>query len=209
MLPCIDTNFVLKNTSSFGANIYSCMAVNVVFVVPTILLNASLIIAIFASQERREPCQILVINLAITDLGAGLISMPNLIAEFWFVANGKDPCFFAKVTLPIGYIFGLVSIFCIAALAIERYMYVFKPYFHSLRLTTSASIFVVVGTWLLSTLLMSAYLFSKIAQIWHGVSVAIAISSSVVIIYCYSKILLRSRTIRRQIRTEAARLGQP
>eukprot|EP00795_Rhopilema_esculentum_P016256 gene16256-7638_t len=197
----------LSNISSYKANCIACATFSIVFSVPTVLLNVALIIAILKSSERKEPYQMLVQNLAFTDLLTGVIAMPNNSAVFIYVASSKTPCSFAVVTFAIQYFLGVVSLVIVTIIALERYVFVFKPYMHSSLLTSRAMAVISILVWLIAIAFLFVSRVIKNIKLLLAMRVCIGCVLSALIILCYTKILLRARKVRRQIEAEAERFG--
>ena len=206
-LICNGLGLAITNKSSYIANNYACAAFNLTFAIPTILLNVALIFAVLKSDERKEPCQILILNLAFTDVSTGIFSMPSQFTEFFYVANLKDPCSFADITMALRYFLGIASFFTITAIAMERYIFVFNPYLHTNRLTTRLLAVVVMAIWLLSTAIVVVFFFVGYSMTLYVINIFFGLLSFAVIIFCYSKIFIRARSIRRKIEAEAERYG--
>ena len=197
----------LSNTSSYKANCIACATFSLVFSVPTALLNVTLIIIILKSSERKEPYQMLVQNLAFTDLLTGVISMPNNFAVFIYIASSKAPCFFAVVTMVLQYFLGSVSLIIVTTIALERYVFVFKPYMHSTLLTSRVMAVISILVWLIPIADLFVSRVIKNIKLLFAMHVCIGCVLSALIILCYTKILLRARKVRRQIEAEAERFG--
>ena len=205
---CCGCSFALQNTTSLKASNYTCAIFNIVLAIPTSLLNFALIIAIHKSNEEKQPCQIMVLNLALTDFSAGIFGMPSIFFRFLHVALQIDSCNITYISLILVSILGHVSLQAIVAIAIERYMYVFKPFMHSTRLTPKLTYFIVSCEWLYSIALVTSYRLIKDAKLTNTIKAIVLIYTSIIIVYCYTKIFLRSWGVRQQIQTEAARFGQ-
>ena len=207
-LPCSQYGIKTWNISTFKTNSQACAFINAVLALPTTLLNLFVIAAILVSNLKREPCYKLLLNLAFTDLLAGLVTMPNLFVVFSYVAQLKDPCNFAFITVPLGYILSYASFLTIVLIARERYINIFRPYLQSTTINSKTIKYSVSSLWLLSVS------FVILPVITNGFAVLNLLTFSVVILgtllntYCYLRILLQARKVRRQIESVAARFGQ-
>lgn len=98
---------------------------NVPFCITATLVNYLVIVSIWRSQTLRTPSNILLIGLAMSDMGVGLIVQPFYIAYLLlFVKNGAglSTCV-PTVTISIfGSIFGFVSFGTVVTISIERYI---------------------------------------------------------------------------------------
>eukprot|EP00795_Rhopilema_esculentum_P016617 gene16617-8046_t len=198
----------VRNASSYVASSYACAASNISLVIPTILMNLSVIMAVVKLHGEMEPYEILIANLALTDLLAGLFSMPSLFVESLYVANLKDPCDFAKLTVTASIALGQVSFFLITAIAIERHIKVFSPFFYNSKITSRLLAKLVICMWFASIAIVTTNFVADNVYVAFGTGFVTCIFGSVVISFCYSKILLRARRIRRQTEAEGIRFGQ-
>eukprot|EP00795_Rhopilema_esculentum_P017741 gene17741-9409_t len=209
MLPCEMNGLEISNTSSYIASAYACAVLNIPLAMLTTSVNACLIAALLKSNERGETHLLLILNLAITDLVTGLFTMPSNFVEYLYIAMLKDPCYFADVTIVIKHVIGWVSFHIVAALAVERYIYIFHPYFYNARLTSRSWIWsVVCCIWLLSILAVAPGYLSFHKRLLFASSIIFGTPSSIIIIFSHAKIFVRAQRIRRQIKTEAERFRQ-
>ena len=203
---CNDFGEKLLNTASYIENIQVCAGSTLALAIPTTLLNLALIIVILSSNERTEPCQMLVLNLAFTDFAAGLYCMPALFVRYFFIATLKNPCLFDNKLFEAGFVFAFASLFLVTAISIERYIHIFNPY--NSYVTSRATAIGIVCIWVLSIVWLTTYWWIKLQFLWRWVNSFIFVASAAVIVFCYIKILVRARKIRRQVQTEAERYGQ-
>ena len=209
MLPCELHGLEISNTSSYIASTHACAVLSIPLAMLTISFNACLIAAVLKSNEWGETHLVLILNLAITDLVAGLFTMPSNFAEYLYIAMLKDPCYFANVTIVTKHIFGFASLLIVAALAVERYIYIFYPYFYNARLTSRSLIWsVVCCIWLLSTFVIAPAYLTRHKNLVFASSLAFGIPLALIIIFSYAKIFFRAQRIQRQIKTEAERFRQ-
>ena len=207
MFTCTQYDLVFTNSTAFEASNISCSWANISLAFPTTILNLSLMIALTTSRDRKKPCNVLLLNLAITDLLTGLISMPGFFVIFRYMAEGKPPCVFANIILPFVMLTSVESLLTVTCIAIERYISIFHPFFHISKLS-SRNVTLCIGiSWLFS--------IAGVAPLFAGVSsTKLFISNGTVVIigmtlnlYCYSRLLLWAWKVRRQIKNEGARFG--
>eukprot|EP00795_Rhopilema_esculentum_P017740 gene17740-9408_t len=203
--PCSGVSLELTDASSYILNSYACAIFNLVLAVPTTLLNTSFIVAVLKSSDRAEPHQILMLNLAITDLLTGIVSMPSQFILFLHHAHLKDTCSYAGFAQTFSYFLGIVSLLTLTAVATERYVFIFNPHLHNAKLTSCFLIVIVIGTWMASIAVSILFLFSGVK---NAITACIGVLASGVIFFCYTRIMIRARRIRRQIAAEAERFGQ-
>ena len=174
---------------------------------PTTVLNLLLIIALASSRDRTKPCNILLLNLAVTDLLTGLITMPLFFTVFRFIAESKGSCFLIKILTPFSMLLGYESLTTVALVALERYISIFHPFFHTAKFT-SRNITACLGTsWTVSMLLVVPLLFGIRSTNLNWCYVVFAFLTISPTIFCYFRILMRARKVRVQIRVEEGRFG--
>ena len=208
VLSCWDFVLVPRNISSYIASSYACGVSSIVLSIPTTILNLTYIVAVLKSNERTEPCQILLLNLAFTDLFTGIFSLPSHFIEAVYAATLKSPCSFANVTTCLKMILGLVSFITITIIAVERYTCIFYPYIHNARVTSFFLSILVTGVWFVSTAVYIAFYFFTTSKVFFLTNLVFCVFASIVIVFSYVKILLRARGIRQEIEANLQRFGQ-
>ena len=207
-LICDQYDLLQNNNSSFEAINYSCAWTNILLTCPTTVLNLSLIVALASSRERNKPCTILLLNLAITDMLAGLVNMPLYYLVFRYIAENRDPCFYAKIVVPFSLAVSSASFLTVTLIAIERYVKIFYPFYHVTKLTLRFVTVCVAMLWTVAVLTVTPF-FAGVSSVKVNVFVALEAMIGIVLnLYCYFRILLHARKVRLQIRNEAARFGQ-
>lgn len=207
-LTCSHYGIVLKDENVFKSINLTCSWLNILLAFPTTLINISLVIALLTSTDRAKPCQILLLNLAITDFLAGSLNMPVQFVVFRFVSQNKDPCEFAEITTPFGYTLGIASFITVTMIAIERYINVFHPFFHLSKLTSQRTIICTVFLWVVSVIVVIPSATTAQDKFLHAFSVFLIVAGTSLNVFTYVRILLRARKVRLQIQHEAARFGQ-
>ena len=204
---CSQYNLFLMNSSTSKTSNYSCSWTNITLAFPTTILNLSLIIALASSRFRTKPCNILLMNLAITDLIVGSMNMPLFFVFFRNVAEGKDPCSYLLVLLLLISSVGYESFLIVTMIAVERYISIFHPFFHSSKLS-SRNVTICIGiSWTISFLIVIPLLVGVNSNMLFGCLGGTAIIVIMLNLYCYLRMLLQARRVRLQIQTEAARFG--
>ena len=115
----------------------------------------SLICLTVLGQSKRKPCEYFILNLAITDLAASIISVPLDIAE---KLAGYFPfgTFLCKIVYPLQTIIMTVSVATLLAMSLERHRAIIHPL--KPRVQTQMTVFVIVLFWIVSVLLISPYI---------------------------------------------------
>ena len=207
-LTCSHYGIVLKDDSTYKTVNQTCSWLNLILAFPTTIANVSLIIALLMSSDRARPCQLLILNLAATDLLAGFANMPIQFVVFRFISQQRDPCNFANITTPFGYILGIVSFITVTSIAVERYVNVFHPFFHLSKLNSRNTGISVCILWLfgISAVMPSTVLSSS--TFLNALSTFLVVVGTSINVFTYMRVLLRARKVRLQIQSEAVRFGQ-
>lgn len=99
--------------------------VNVPFCITATLANLLVVVSILRSHTLRTPANMLLIGLALSDLGIGLIEQPVYIAFLLvFAKNGpvSSSCIISIAVTIFGSIFSCVSFGTVVAISVERYI---------------------------------------------------------------------------------------
>ena len=207
-LGCLQTNLYLVNSTTHRAINASCSWTNILLAFPTTVMNLLLLTALATSRDKRRPCNILLLNLAITDVLTGLINMPGYFLVFRFMADGKDSCNYAKIILPISFGLNCASFTITTLIAIERYIKVFRPFLHSAHMTLRNVTVFIATTWIVSISFGIALVAGVSSSKRNAVLGTLIIIGLALNLFCYVRILWRARKIRLQIESEVARFGQ-
>ena len=169
--------------------------------------NALVLVSFWRTPSLLTPANVLLISLAVTDLGTGLITAP-----LFFVSNiGKliqDEALFCKVT-PVYILAGTclsgISLLTMAAISVERYT-ALRIHLRYNELVTMRRVCVVtVGMWLAVISVAVAAIASTI-RVMHVASVILIPLFLAATAFCYIKI---HRVVRRhQAQISAQKPGQ-
>ena len=195
--------------TSFRMSSRACSVVSASLVLPTIFFNASMVLVLLSKRHRWKPCETFLLNLAITDVLAGLFNFSSNSFVFHFISQSKDPCRFANITIPIGYVLGMVSFLTLVAIALERYMSIFHPFVADIRLRMSSVILASILIWLLAASVVIANVLLSQGDILRVGIFFIGLPGTLINAFCYLRILWFARKIRQEIAATAARYEGP
>ena len=122
---------------------------------PTILLNASIILAIIKRKELQKPSNIFLSSMAVTDLLIGVIVMPiSATTDFFKLRHDQVEleyiCMLRGVNLLfLPLLFG-ATLFHLTIIAWERYVAVHRWMHYKVIITNERLKRIVIGTWLLA-----------------------------------------------------------
>lgn len=147
--------------------LYSALLANIVFngylCYTTIMLNIVTIHALRKTSSLPKTLRSLLLSLAVTDLGVGLLGQPLNIAYMaellkvqYNVANHGILTYSIQVCLNI---LLLSSFFTIMALSADRFLAIQKPLRYENIVTHKRVVIVIISIWLFSTLLALSIVF--------------------------------------------------
>lgn len=153
---------------------------NAFFAVPAIVGNVLVVLAIWRTQLKRSPSNILLSTLAFADLQVGLTVQTSFIcykmAEIFRAT--KLSCYARFVNIVFGYSITAVSLLTLTAIAIERYMALrlhlrYKEVITKRRIVTAASSFWVIGLAVTSLYFITRSVFGAIVITSEVVSIVV------------------------------------
>ena len=139
--------------------LYSSYIVNCVFnafsAYTAIMLNILTIHAIRKTSSLPKPLKTLLLSLAASDLGVGLLAQPMYIAR---MVNHTD---FTLITfLVLQMIFAIASFFTVVAISVDRFLAIHLHLRYQELVTHKRVVAVVISIWTLSVL-FSSFIFHK------------------------------------------------
>ena len=198
---------IIQSSKSFKENNESCSWIILIMAVPTALINLSMLIAIGSLTERRKPCELLLISLATTDLIVGFYSMPAFFLTFRYISEEKNPCFFAQYSYPTLLVLSSVSLITVSIIAWERYISIFHPYYHMLKLSSRKLLIFIFLSWIIPILAMVLSYTLRIATIFRLFGYVVTLVGAIANLLAYSRIIAKARRVRAQIHSEQSRYG--
>ncbi len=198
-LSCAHHGVFFVNHTAFKLSTKVFAGINLLLVLPTILINTSLIIVILMSKQRSKPCNLFLLNLVITDALSGYVAMPFNTALLYQLSEGEDPCSYSTVLLPFISILGFASFQAVFAIALDRYTAVFLPYFYIAKSHVRSTMVIIIILWLIPVV---SVITATIAKAPMALTICILVTGvigTVTNIYCYYRILRFTRRIRRDI----------
>jgi len=135
--------------------------------VPTILLNAFIILAVKQRRELQKPSNILLSSMAITDLLNGLIVMPISATSDFFIlgqVSYQHTCLLNTVNMFFGPLLSTATLHHLTIIAWERYVAVQKWMEYKLKITNGRLKKIARGTWLSSLLPTVVYFTSSLVS---------------------------------------------
>ena len=176
-----------------------------------ITLNTLTILALRRlTSHLSKTLRMLLLNLAVTDLGVGLLAQPSYVVYLVMIIQGKTQTFTSEITLQIVYITGkflsYVSFFGVVALAADRFLSIYLHLRYQELVTYKRVLSVVISIWILSAI--PAFIFSQRRQFDFYISVPIESVCYLATALCYLKIYLLVRHHKTEILTQRTQVTQ-
>ena len=153
-----------KGTSAFDLILG---LITVIALLPTVLLNAFIILSVTKKRELQKPSNILLSSMAITDLLNGVIVMPISAASDFFIlrrVSYEYTCMLNTVNMFFGPLLSTATLHHLTIIAWERYMAVQKWMDYKLKITNGRLKKIAIATWLSSLLPTVVYFTSTLVS---------------------------------------------
>lgn len=192
-----------ENQFVYISNVMTCIF-NAFFALPAIVGNALVVMAIWRTQLKRSPSNVLLCTLAFADLQVGLTVQTSFIcfkmAEI-FRAD-KLSCYARFVNIVFGYSITAVSLLTLTAIAIERFLALrlhlrYKEVITKRRILTAACCFWVIGLAATSLYFIHRSVFGAIVIVSELVAIVV---TSVAYLKIYKIVRRHAREIESQRR---------
>ena len=176
-----------------------------------ITLNTLTILALRRlTSHLSKTLRMLLLNLAVTDLGVGLLAQPSYVVYLVMIIQGKTQTFTSEITLQIVYITGkflsYVSFFGVVAVAADKFLSIYLHLRYQELVSYKRVLSVVISIWILSAIL--AFIFSQRRQFDFYISVPIESVCYLATALCYLKIYLLVRHHKTEILTQRTQVTQ-
>ena len=126
--------------------------------------NLMVVVTIVKQSLYREPTNILLLNLALSDILILLIAILNVITgltgEFLYGSSDHVRCEFCRSHQFFSHVCFLSSLTSIVLLSFDRFMYIYKPLRYDKFITATRTTVAVVILWLLNVVLVLVYVFT-------------------------------------------------
>ena len=167
-----------------------------------IMLNIVTIHAIRKTSSLPDTLKTLLLNLAVTDVGVGLIVQPvySWLLVKWLQQNGED-CNFRYAFVMISSTFCLASFLGVVAVSADRFLAIHLHLRYQELVTHKRVVAVVISLWLLSVIFPVVVLWLQ-SDLYSLLTVILGISGLVLTTLIYIRIYLTVRHHKRQIQAQ-------
>ena len=176
-------NFMMNNFLSYTA----------------IMLNVVTIYAIRKTSSLPDTLKTLLLNLAVTDVGVGLIVQPSYTSLLvkWLQQNGED-CNFRHAFVMISSIFCLASFSGVVAVSADRFLAIHLHLRYQELVTHKRVVAAVISLWLLSVI-FPVVVLGLLSDMYSLMTFSLGLAGLVLTTLVYIRIYLTARRHKNQI----------
>ncbi|KAK2828293.1 hypothetical protein Q5P01_019327 [Channa striata] len=129
--------------------------------VTTVVGNLLLVLVFALEQSLQKPMYIVMVSLALSDIGFTTVALPKLIARYWWNDGslGFYTCFFQKHMI---HYFGSLNSLILLTMALDRYLAVCFPFRYPVLMTNQTIAALTLFCWL------AAHIFPGISTIAYN-----------------------------------------
>ncbi|XP_040278484.1 olfactory receptor 52K1-like [Bufo bufo] len=162
--------------------------------VVSLLANSSVILLVLWKEHLLQPMYIIIMNLALSDILFDTITLPKIIAKYWFGA-GTMTLFACMFQLFCVHFLGSLDSLIIMFMALDRYVDISRPLRYSTIITKRRTINICIFLWVLASLI------SLINAAWYTqftfcgsrkVNSCFCVTTAVMILVCSDTSLLKA-----------------
>jgi len=191
-----------KSADSLNASYIVNCVLNAFLTYTAIMLNILTIYGIRKTSSLPKPLKTLLLSLAVSDLGVGLLAQPLNIARMikQLQKNTENNSFyFTSIAFEtITVIFGYSSFFTVVAISVDRFLAIHLHLRYQELVTHKRVVVVVISTWVLSIFLSSVGLWitdTNLPKLKMAITIILGLCFiSTTIIYCIIYVTVRRHT---------------
>ncbi|XP_041437149.1 olfactory receptor 6B1-like [Xenopus laevis] len=153
------TEFILLGFPGLHSNFFLPVSITMfVAYIVSLIANSTVIILIILREQLHHPMYIIIANLALSDLLFDTITLPKIIAKYWFGAGSITfyGCFFQLFCV---HSLGSLHSFIIMLMAIDRYVAICKPLRYHSNITNRLVTLICYIFWVCAALIGLAVTF--------------------------------------------------
>jgi len=194
--------------NSASSYILASMGTNIFISIPTVILNAVVMVAIFKTPGLHTPSNFILFNTAISDLCNGLLSSPLFSANYLAIfIDQKHNCALFIIMMASIHFFSLLSFWLILLVGIDRHIAIFKPYFYHEKVVAKIEvyIYIVIVLYLVNGAIMAISFYCAAFNVilaFEGASLFIIVLYSS---FTHVKIYFKVRNVNWKIHIESNR----
>lgn len=179
--------------------------VNVVLALTSVFSNAVVILAIIRTPSLHIPSNILLCNLAFSDLGVGLVVQPLFVT---YVVNAKHRDTLLDILGCSSVYFNAASIITMTCIALDRCLALYFHMRYHVVVTTRRILTLIIVMWICDTLALGIF-YKGDFQMVNGIVITCCTINCIITFSCYFKINRIVRRHKRQISDQMRALNIP
>eukprot|EP00794_Sanderia_malayensis_P011101 gene11105-12270_t len=148
-IPCYKYGYYYDNSTSLTVNIKICVAICAALVIPTTLLNASILAILIRDRGEYTTSKSLRLSLVVADLAMGLFTQPSTTIVFYMILRRRPDCRLSDVTNPISFHLAIASFVTLTSLAVDRYVKFLHPFKYTWLAKKPVMSFMIAFAWLI------------------------------------------------------------
>ena len=191
-------------TAGLHAELISLSVANTFVALSAILENALILAALHRESSLHPPSKLLYRNLAITDLGVGMVVVPLRMA-YWIsvVTKSWDICYYTDlICYAAGYVICVVSLSTLTVISVDRLLALKLGLRYKQVVTYKRMRTTVFAIWIMALVGVSPYFWNaRVTSLWGDIILLLCLAISVV---AYTKIFFTLRHLQIQVNP-----GQP
>ena len=169
-------------------------AVNIPLSITAFLGNFLILIALHKKNTLHPPSKLLYRNLAITDLGVGMVVVPLRMA-YWIsvVTKSWDICYYTDlICYAAGYVICVVSLSTLTVISVDRLLALKMGLKYKQVVTYKRMRTTVIAIWIMALVGVSPYFWNaRVTSLWGDIILLLCLAISVV---AYTKIFFGVQT---------------
>ena len=193
-------------TAGLHAELISLSVANTFVALSAILENALILVALHRESSLHPPSKLLYRNLAITDLGVGMVVVPLRMA-YWIsvVTKSWDICYYTDlICYAAGYVICVVSLSTLTVISVDRLLALKMGLRYKQVVTYKRMRTTVIAIWIMALVGVSPYFWNaRVTSLWGDIILLLCLAISVV---AYTKIFFTLRHFQIQVQDNP---GQP
>ena len=198
---------IANSTGSSAMSLKVIGILNIVAVLPTLMMNFCVLIAIIRTSVLRTTTNAILCCILLINLLQGCVSLPWYGVLIIRIAANKSDCMARDVVGYLGASFAVISMLSVDLLTYERYVAISSPFKHETRFTKTRIKAAVVGIWVASFAMMSTLKIKSLVLIGVIFATVVIVGTyvfNVVVHVLIHRIVTRLRTQQNSLRPNIA-----
>ena len=194
----------------FQQQVAAVVAVSMLVSISTIFFNILTINGLWKLEVIPDGTRLLLLNLSAVNFLIGLLGQPLHVAFLLLQINGKPSFYLGKASDTINFGLWMLSFFTLLGVTLERYISIFRPYFHLQLVLGSKLKIIILSIWACAIIISGCYEINCTVSyyVWL-IWIIFNAFGCAWIIFAYVRIYCLVYKIKRQARKQEQRLHCP